>query len=231
MTDRPQLVLPLDHRPSLDAADFVATPSNRAALAWIERYPDWPAPMLALYGPAGSGKSHLLHLWRQKSLAIQLDPRALSVAALPQAIGAAGAVALDFGEADPAEAPVFDERALLHLYNMLAERQGHVLAAARSAPARWRVALPDLRSRLGAAAGVAIEAPDDLLLAAVLGKLFADRQLRPPPGLIEYLVSRIERSLDAAGRVVEALDRAALVRQRALSVALARDVLDRINEE
>ena len=92
------------------------------------------------------------------------------------------------------------------------------------------MALPDLRSRLAAAASVAIEAPDDALLAAVFGKLFADRQLRVPAGLIEYLVSRSERSLAAAGRVVEALDRAALVEQRALSTALAREVLERLND-
>jgi chromosomal replication initiation ATPase DnaA len=109
---------------------------------------------------------------------------------------------------------------------MLGERRGHALVAARTAPARWQVALPDLRSRLGAAASIAIEAPDDALLAAVLGKLFADRQLRVPPGVIEYLISRMERSLDAAGRIVEALDRAALVGQRALGIALAREVLE-----
>jgi chromosomal replication initiation ATPase DnaA len=231
MTPSGQLVLALGHHPSLAAADFVAAPSNAAALAWIGRYPDWPAPMLALHGPAGSGKSHLLHLWRKRQGAVLLAPEALAVRTLPALLGGSRAVALDFGGLDlAATAAPFDERALLHLYNMLADRRGHVLAAARAAPAHWRVALPDLRSRLAAAASVAIEAPDDALLAAVFGKLFADRQLRVPAGLIEYLVSRSERSLAAAGRVVEALDRAALVEQRALSTALAREVLERLND-
>jgi chromosomal replication initiation ATPase DnaA len=226
MSESPQLVLSLGHRASLDAADFVVGPSNATALAWIDRYPDWPTPLVALHGPAGSGKSHLLHLWRKRHGAVALDLAAITVRSLPATLGAARAVALDFGAIEPA----FDERALLHLYNMMGERRGHVLAAVRFAPARWPVALPDLRSRLGAAASIAIEAPDDALLAAVLGKLFADRQLRVPPGLIEYLVSRMERSLDAAGRIVGALDRVALVEQRALSIALARIVLDTIED-
>lgn len=223
MTHTPQLVLALDHRPSHHAEDFVVTPSNHAAVAWIERYPDWPAPLLALSGPAGSGKSHLLQVWRARAAARVLDPRALEASGLPRVLGEARAVALDLG-APGAAGP--DERALFHLYNLMAERRGHILLAAREAPSRWRIALADLRSRLLAAPSVAIEPPDDALLAAVLGKLIADRQLRAEPGVIAYIARRMERSLESAGRIVEALDREALARRRALGVALARDVLD-----
>jgi chromosomal replication initiation ATPase DnaA len=231
VTPPPQLVFSLEHRPSLDAADFIVGPPNAAASAWIDRYPDWPAPLVALHGPAGSGKSHLLHLWRKRHGAVALDPAAISTQSLPVLLGQARAVALDFGSQDLSRGDLpLDERALLHLYNILADRRGHILAAARATPSRWKAALPDLRSRLGAAASIAIEAPDDALLSAVLGKLFADRQLRVPPGVIEYLVSRMERSLDAAGRIVEALDRTALVERRALSIALAREVLEALDD-
>lgn len=226
----PQLALALGSWPSLDEADFVVTPSNRAARAWIDRYPDWPAPLVALHGPAGSGKSHLLHLWRQRTAATLIDPAALTPETLPALIGAAHAAAIDFGAADLAVPGAFDERALLHLYNMMGERRGHVLVAARLAPSRWAVALPDLRSRLGASSGAAIDAPDDLLLLAVLGKLFADRQLRPPPEVVPFLAARIERSLDAAARVVDRLDRMAMDSRRSISVALARELLDRTEE-
>jgi len=222
-----QLVLTLGHSASLDPADFVQSPCNSAAVAWIERWPDWPAPLLALHGPAGSGKSHLAHLWTARAKAIALDPRVLAVASLPRLLGGARAVALDFATQDCAASLGCDARALLHLYNMLAERGGHALVAARAAPARWAIALADLRSRLMAAPSVAIEAPDDALLAAVLAKLFADRQLKVEPGVIDYLVSRIERSLAAAGRVVEALDHESLALKRAVGVALARDVIAR----
>lgn len=230
MERSPQLTLALGSWPSLDDADFVVTPSNRTARAWIDRYPDWPTPLLALHGPAGSGKSHLLHLWRQRTAAALIDPAALTPLTLPALIDAVQAVAIDFGAADLAVPGGFDERALLHLYNMMGERRGHVLVAARIAPSRWAVALPDLRSRLGASASAPIDAPDDLLLLAVLGKLFADRQLRPPADVVPFLAARIERSLDAAARIVDRLDRLAMDSRRSISVALARELFDKTQQ-
>ena len=216
----PQLPLDLGFRPALGRADFLIAPCNAAAVAWIDRWPDWPAPALALWGPAGSGKTHLLEVWRARSQAAAIAPRALTSSALPQLLGASRAAAIDDAEGA-------DEEALLHLYNMLAERQGHLLLAARLPPARWAIRLADLRSRLVAAPAVAVEAPDDALLGAVLVKLFADRQLRISEDLIAYLLPRIERSFAAAQAIVAALDEAALAGQRAVTVRLARDVINR----
>jgi chromosomal replication initiation ATPase DnaA len=221
----PQLVLALDLKPSVAAEDFIVTEANQAAASWIERYPRWPAPLLALSGPAGSGKSHLAQVWRAAAGAAALDPPALDPSTLPRALGRARAVLLDFAQADLAQGGVYDERALLHLYNLLAERGGHALALARDPPARWKIALADLRSRLLAAPTAAIGPPDDALLAAVLGKLFADRQLRAEPEVIFYLARSMERSLDTAGRVVAAIDREALAQRRAPSLALVKAVL------
>jgi chromosomal replication initiation ATPase DnaA len=138
---------------------------------------------------------------------------------LPTLLGKSRAVAIDDAEGA-------DEKALLHLYNMLAERQGHLLLAACEPPARWTIRLADLRSRLLAAPAVAVDAPDDALLGAVLVKLFADRQLRISEDLIPYLLPRIERSFAAAQDIVAALDRAALAGRRAVTVRLARDLLN-----
>jgi DnaA regulatory inactivator Hda len=214
-----QLPLDLGFRPALGRADFLIAPCNAAAVAWIDRWPEWPAPALTLWGPAGSGKTHLLEVWRARSQAMAIVPRDLTTSAIPQLLGAARAVAID-------DAAAADEEALLHLYNVLAERQGHVLLASREPPARWTIRLADLRSRLLAAPAVAVEAPDDALLGAVLVKLFADRQLRISEDLIAYLLPRIERSFAAAQDIVAALDRAALAGQRAITVRLARDVLN-----
>jgi chromosomal replication initiation ATPase DnaA len=215
-----QLPLDLGFRPALGRADFLIAPCNAAAIAWIDRWPDWPAPALALWGPAGSGKTHLLEVWRARSNAVAIAPAALTSAALPQLLGAARAAAID-------DAQSADEEALLHLYNVLAERRGHMLLAAREPPARWTMGLADLRSRLLAAPAVAVEAPDDALLGAVLVKLFADRQLRISEDLIAYLLPRIERSFAAAQAIVAALDEAALAGQRAVTARLARDILNR----
>ena len=99
------------------------------------------------------------------------------------------------------------------------------MVSGREPPARWPMRLPDLASRLGAAAVARLEPPDDALLAAVLVKLFADRQLAVAPELIGYLVSRMDRSFAAAEALVAALDRAGLAGRRPITARLAAEVL------
>lgn len=216
-----QLPLDLGHRPAQGRADFLVAPCNEAAIAWLDRWPRWPGPALALWGPARSGKTHLAEVWRARSGAILIDRRDLTPARVPQLLGQASAAIVD--EADRA-----DEEALLHLYNLLAERQGHLLVVAREPPARWPIALADLRSRLLAAPSVAVAAPDDAVLGAVLVKLFADRQLTISEGVIPYLLVQLERSFAAAEAAVAALDAASLADRRAITVPLARQILNQL---
>jgi chromosomal replication initiation ATPase DnaA len=116
-------------------------------------------------------------------------------------------------------------RALLHVYNLVVERKGHVLLTARAAPAHLDLPLADLRSRLNALPAVAIGPPDDSLIEAVLVKHFADRRLQVAPDVVAYLVPRLERSFDAVRRAAAALDTASLARRRAVTIALVREVL------
>jgi chromosomal replication initiation ATPase DnaA len=208
-----QLVIDLPHRPAFGRADFLVSGCNAAALGWIERWPQWPAPALVLHGPAGSGKSHLAHLWRGRSGGVLVPGGALP-ALTPNEL-ACRAVAVDDAEGAPAEA-------LLHLYNCCCEAAASLLIIAREAPASWPIALPDLASRLRAAPAVAIALPDDALLAAVLVKHFADRQVRVAPGVIAFLVRRMERSFAACGALAARLDRLSLGARRPIGLALAR---------
>ncbi len=221
-----QLPLDLAGPPSYGRADFLPAEANAAALAWIDRWPDWPGPASVLVGPAGSGKTHLLHLWAERTSALQMRGDDLDQAELAMVLdrlGMARQVALDDAEAVAGRPDA--ERQLFHLYNWLRERGGHLLLAARAAPARWHLRLPDLASRLRAAAVAEIGPPDDALLAAVLVKLFHDRQLSVGEDVVRYLVQHMERSLAAARWVVDRIDREALAEKRGISVRLASSVL------
>jgi chromosomal replication initiation ATPase DnaA len=219
-----QLAFDLPVREALGRDDFFVAPSNTLALRMIENWRDWPASKLALVGPAGAGKTHLAHVWAAEAGATIVAATDLSVADIA-ALSAHGRVAVEDVPAATGKAPV--ETALLHLHNHLLAAGGRLLLTGRAAPARWPVALPDLASRLQATVTATLEPPDDALLAAVLVKLFADRQLAVPPALIPYLVRRMERSLAAARRLVDRLDASALAEGRAISRALAAEVLDR----
>jgi chromosomal replication initiation ATPase DnaA len=219
-----QLVLDLPLRTALGRDDFLVTPSNAAAVAMIDRYPDWPHHGVVLVGDGGSGKTHLLEVWRQASGA-----RLVSAAALagepPDRLLQTGALAIDNA---PGEA--LDERALFHLLNLTRETGGHVLIASASDPAQWPVKLPDLASRLRALAVARLDPPDDALLRGVLVKHFADRQIGVEEPVISYLMLRMPRSLDAARAIVAELDALALAEKTPVTRVLAARVLQRMTE-
>ena len=225
MTGTAQLPLELAPRPALGREDFLVAPSNEVAVAWIDRWPDWPGPVLALYGPPGCGKTHLCQVWRAASGAVEIDGPRLARAEPPELLGAARVCVLDDAEAILGGEAAVAER-LLHLFNSVVERGGQVLLAAQAAPARWPCGLADLGSRLAAATAVRLEAPDDGLIEAVLVKLCADRQLAVGEEVLRYLLARMERSFAAARSLVAALDRASLAEGRAVTVPLARQVLE-----
>ena len=105
-----------------------------------------------------------------------------------------------------------------------------VLITSRTWPASWKITLPDLMSRLRAATPVEILEPDDDLLRRVLVKLFADRQIAVDLSVVDYLVVRMERSLEVALRAVEAIDQEALAGRVKITKPLAGRVLENVHK-
>lgn len=220
-----QLAFDFGHRPSLSGDDFLVAPCNADAVAWVDAWPAWPAPALVIHGPPGGGKTHLAGVWRARVTAIEIAAASVNPADIATTLGGAQAVVVE--DADKYVADDGFARGLFHLYNMLAERRGHLLLTARKPVLQWPLALADLRSRLQAAPAAAIELPDENLTAALMVKLFADRQLKVGDDVLAYLLARMERSFDAARKLVAALDAAALDAKRNVSVPLAGEVLAR----
>jgi chromosomal replication initiation ATPase DnaA len=215
MSDARQLVLSLPHSESLAREDFLESRCNAAALRMVESWPAWPDSSLALVGPPGSGKSHLAAIWAELSGARRISSRALDQAQLPSAL-ATGALVVE--DVVPGE---IHETALFHLLNLAREERAYVLLTSRTSPSGWRVATPDLLSRLRAIPTAVLERADDALIRAVLVKLFADRQLAVDETLVSYVAMRIERSTTAARSAVEVLDLASMRLRRPLTRALA----------
>ena len=224
MTSPRQMALDLPMEPRFGREDFLVSPSNAAAWEMFERWPQWPDRILLLLGPTGSGKSHLAAIWAARTKARVLSGRSLPLADLP-ALAGSGAILLE--DADSASGV---ERELFHLVNLVRESSSWLVITGRRWPDGWNLATPDLLSRLRLAPAVEIGEPDDALVRAVLVKLFVDRQLVVDTSVVEYLGVRIERSLDAARNIVEALDREALALGRPVTRPMAGDVLRRLEE-
>ena len=214
-----QLAFALPHAESLTRDNFLEGPANEAALALIERWPDWPNRIMLLAGEEGSGKSHLASIWAEQSGARMISAHALNPASVPNALATGALVVEDL------KPEGFDERALFHLMNLAREEAAFVLITARMPPSAFEIELRDLRSRLRAVPVVSLAPPDDRLLRALIVKFCADRQLAVDENLVGYLVGRIERSYGAARRAVELLDSESLRLGRPVTRALAAELL------
>jgi DnaA regulatory inactivator Hda len=215
-----QRAFDLPFRPAMGAEDFIVTDSNRVAVGMIDQWPAWPARILIVHGASGAGKTHLAQVWATMSHAVSIDGAAL--ADHLEAMLHHHHIIVD--NIDAVAGKPEHEQALFHLCNHI-QQTGQMLLTASAPPAHLEIALPDLRSRLCSYPEVALLPPDDTLLAALLIKQFNDRQLRVGQDVIDFLLSRIERSSGAVAHIVAALDSTALERRSRITVPLAREIL------
>ncbi len=214
-----QLTFDLPVRDSRAKGDFFVSDANAMAVARLETSDTWPNGKLVLIGPEGAGKSHLAHVWAESAGGQVLslsDLLELDIPAVETPIAIENAENLTSAS----------EEALFHLHNHMGASGLPLLLIARVPPAQWSIGLPDLKSRMMATDSVRIDPPDDALLAAVMVKQFADRQLSVSPQVITWLVTHMDRSFGTAQRLVGQLDRVALSEGRAITRPLAQKVLN-----
>jgi len=191
-----QIALPFQWPAEAHERDFIVGDANRTAVRHLEHWSLWPVMASVLTGPRKSGRSLLGRIFAAKT----------------------GGRFVDNAEAQ-------DEERLFHAWNAAQSDRKPLLLAADEPPARWKIKLPDLRSRLLASQHVAIEEPDSALMTALVEKLINSRGLEARPEVVRYVVPRIERSYVAVGRLVDALDEAALARRRPITLAVAKEAL------
>lgn len=197
-----QIALPLGWPADERQEDFIVGETNAAAVRHLDHWGTWPVMATILTGPRKSGRSLLGRLFARRS----------------------GGRLIDDADRRP-------EDELFHAWNDAQASRKPLLLVADEPPPAWRVRLPDLRSRLAATPAVALADPDDRLAAALLEKLFVQRNLQPQAELIAWLLPRIERTHVEIIRTVDALDEAALAKRARLSVKLAREVFGTRQED
>ena len=214
-----QLTLPFTHRPALEREDFLVTSHNAEAVAWIDRWPEWPSHVVVLHGLPGCGKTHLAHVFAAKAEASILSGKAGLVLDPPALVAEASALVIDNADAG------LDPVSFFHLFNLAREHKCSLLLTAATPPSGWGIKLPDLRSRLNTAPTARISDPDDAVMAAVLIKMFADRQIKVGTDVLEYALKHMERSFDAARSLVGQADMLSLSEGRPVTAHFVRRLL------
>ena len=217
-----QLTFDLPTRPALERGDFFIANSNALALAMIEDCENWPQNKHLLVGPKGSGKTHLANVWANQRGARVIASRDIA----DQAVEEYAAQDLVIDDVPSLLGERSREATLFHIHNLCLANGNALLMTGTGDVSTWNCVLPDLASRLNGTRTARLDPPDDILFQALLAKLFADRQLFPPPDVFPYLLLRLERSYDAAQMAVNHIDRAALSRKRAITRSFVASIID-----
>ena len=217
-----QLTFDLPRRPALERGDFFIANSNALALAMIEDCENWPQNKHLLVGPRGSGKTHLANVWANQRSARVIASRDIT----DQAVEEYAAQDLVIDDVPSLLGEQSREATLFHIHNLCLANGNALLMTGTGDVSKWNCVLPDLASRLNGTRTARLDPPDDMLFQALLAKLFADRQLFPPPDVFPYLLLRLERSYDAAQMAVNHIDRAALSRKRAITRSFVASIID-----
>ena len=227
MSGPKQIPMDLPLPASVSGADFLTSPSNQTAWDAIHLWQEWPDRRLILTGPEGAGKSHLVEIWGSLIEVATSSASELTESRMVQLLEAEAIAIEDVDQITAFPGPVKRqiETTLFHLFNLANTGAVSLLMTGRAAPAHWRIETPDLASRVQSMAHVRITEPDDALLSSILTKLFEDRQMHVGEEVIEYLIKRIERSFSSAKRIVDRLDKAALVNMRGITRPLAASIL------
>ena len=184
------------------AARIVIGPSNQAVIDAFARAAEWPFRTAILTGPPRSGKSLLARWFAENTV----------------------------GEAvDDADRVAEDE--LFHRWNRAQASGTPLLLVTARPPGEWRIALPDLASRLGAALLLEIGEPDDAMIEALIADHAARHGLVLGEGASAWLLPRIERSHAAVEALIAEIDRLSLERKQGVTISLLREALSPNGEE
>ncbi|WP_298257286.1 DnaA/Hda family protein [uncultured Litoreibacter sp.] len=214
-----QLAFSLPAKEALGREDYFVSDANALAVSAVEDWANWPLNKLVLVGPAGAGKTHLAMVWAQEADAQVVLAQALHE---PMALARGALVVEDLHKIAGDRA---QETQLFHLHNLMQEAGHPLLVTSAVAPARLDLVLPDLKSRMSGTSVAKLEALDDMLLMALVMKMFSDRQIAIKPDLLSYVMPRLPRSFEAVRGFVEGMDARALAEKRPIGKGLARDVL------
>ena len=207
MSELNQLLLDFDYKTNFNEHDFYLSKSNSNAFNLINRWPDWDKKILNISGEKFSGKSHLANIFKLKSKAFlikgnEIDNSIFKSIKLHESI-----IIDDFEECN-------EEEILYSIFNLIDQDSKYLLINSLKPINEIKYRLPDLTSRSKNCLYAVIENPDDELLFAIILKNFSDRQIKIEKKIINFIISRIDRSYRKIDEFIYKIDELSLKKKK-----------------
>lgn len=183
-----------------------------------------------LWGPARSGKSHLLQascvLAEQLSKTSAYIPlQQIDELSTDILTGLECLELICLDDVQVIAGRSVWEQALFHLFNCLRERNRLLLVAANQSPGSLPLDLADLKTRLTWGASYQLQALNDEEKVQLLIKNARDRGMTLSVDTAKYILHHTPRSMDALQELLEQLDQRSLADQRKLTIPFVRQLM------
>jgi len=218
MSELNQLLLELDYKTNFNEHDFYLSKSNSNAFNLINRWPDWDKKILNISGEKFSGKSHLANIFKLKSKAFVVKGNKIDNSIFKSLKLYESIIIDDFEECNK-------EEILYSIFNLIDQDSKYLLINSLKPINKIKFKLPDLASRSKNCLYAEIENPDDELLFAIILKNFSDRQIKIEKKIIDFIISRIDRSYRKIDEFIYKIDELSLKKKKPINLKTIKEIL------
>ena len=216
-----QLILKFPEHRAYKKEDFYVSPSNQEAYDFINNWPKWIKRIVNIFGPSGSGKSHLSSILKTKTKCLEILANELNENIIFEFKTKEVLIIENFNEK-------ISEELLFSLWNIVLQDNKYFLINSIKPISSYKFKLPDLTSRVKSSLNIGIKLPSDDLISAIIAKNFSDKQIMVEEKHVDYIIKRIDRSYEKISQFILTLDRYSLKKGSPFGLKLIKEVLKMI---
>ena len=213
-----QLILKFPSLRAYKKEDFYVSPSNQEAYDFINNWPKWIKRTVNIFGPSGSGKSHLVSMLKNKTSHLEIEAKNLDDEIFFKFKTKEALIIENIDEK-------ISEKLLFSLWNTILQDNKYLLITSQKPINSFNFKLPDLVSRINSSLVIGINLPSDDLISVILAKNFSDKQIKVEKKHIDYIIKRIDRSYEKISQFILTLDKYSLKKGSPFALKMIKEVL------
>ena len=213
-----QLVFKFPFKTKYYEQDYYVSSNNFSAYRLIESWPNWPDKWVNIFGPKGSGKTHLSNIKKNIKLVQILNAKDITNETI--------------SKFDQLECLIIDnykkninEKTFYSMLNQSKQLNTYVVINSVFPIKDIEFDLKDLQSRAMSFVNLGIELPTDDLLRVIISKFFSDKQIEINPKISEYIIKNTERSYEKVFKCLKEIDDLSLSSGKSININLIKKVL------